>query len=186
LEEAFADLRLYVPGRRRSAQIAVTGSNRAGMVYRLPGCTLESRELAIRLDGRPGVETVLYREGEEAVARREGEELRFAPSDEGWAASGDSAILDYPHGLERAFAALANPNAGDLLVSAAPGFELVDLGGRHHLGGGSHGSLSAGDSEVPLLTIGVEGEPRGIVDLAPLVLENLGVQAGTTGAAQAA
>ena len=53
----------------------------------------------------------------------------------------------------------ANPNAGDVLVSAAPGYEFTDLAGRHHAGGGSHGSLLAGDSEVPMLTIGLEPIP---------------------------
>ena len=35
-----------------------------------------------------------------------------------------------------------NPNAGEVLVSAAPGWEFADLAGRHHVGGGSHGSLA--------------------------------------------
>ena len=41
------------------------------------------------------------------------------------------------------------PSAGDVLVSAAEGWELADAGGRHHLGGGSHGSLVAGDTLRP-------------------------------------
>jgi hypothetical protein len=76
----------------------------------------------------------------------------------------------------RSWAALANPYAGELLVCAAPGWEFADLAGRHHAGGGSHGSLSAGDSEVPLVTMGVDGEPRSITDLAPLVLRHFGVE----------
>ena len=39
---------------------------------------------------------------------------------------------------------LALAAGGELLVSAAEGWELADLGGRHHAGGGSHGSLVAG------------------------------------------
>jgi len=42
--------------------------------------------------------------------------------------------------------AAARSNAGEVLVSAAPGWEFADLGGRHHAGGGSHGSLAATDS----------------------------------------
>jgi hypothetical protein len=176
LEERFADLELFVPGRRRRSEVVVTASNRAGMIYRLASCPEEPAELATRLDGVPGIEIVLRREGELAVARREGEELRFARRNGGFEQSGDEAILaDCPDGLRRAWAALANPNAGDLIVSAAPGFEFVDLGGKSHLGGGSHGALAAGDSEVPLLTIGVEGTLGGITDIAPLVLGHLGV-----------
>ena len=74
-------------------------------------------------------------------------------------------------------AARRNPNAGDVLVSAAPGWEFRDLAGRHHAGGGSHGSLSAGDSEVPMLTVGLRGDPERIVDVAGAVLDHLGVRA---------
>ena len=83
--------------------------------------------------------------------------------------------LDQPDAAWRARSALANPNAGELLVSAAEGWELADLGGRHHAGGGSHGSLIAGDSLVPLVTVGLSGEPRRITDVAPAVLEHFGV-----------
>ena len=82
----------------------------------------------------------------------------------------------------RAWAALANPNAGEILVSAAEGYEFADIGGGHHVGGGSHGSLVAGDTEVPLLTVGVErvaglAPVRSIVEVAPLVLAHFGVTA---------
>jgi hypothetical protein len=154
----------------------VTASNRAAMVYRTRGCREDPRELAQRLDREPAAETVLFREGAEGVARREGEELRFRPGEDGWRTSGDRALLDHPNGLERAWAALGNPNAGELVVSAAPGFEFVDLGGRSHAGGGSHGSLTAGDSEVPMLAVGLDGEAASITDVAPLALRHFGVQ----------
>ncbi len=160
----------------RAAGVLVTASNRAGMVYRLPDCREDAAELARRLDGSAAAEVVLYREDGEAVARRQGEELRFAPADGGWRTSGDPSLLDQPDALERAWAALANPNAGELLVSPPLGVELTDLAGRSHLGGGSHGSLEAGDSMVPILTVGLEAEPRRIVDLAPLALEHFGVE----------
>jgi hypothetical protein len=68
-----------------------------------------------------------------------------------------------------------NPNAGDVVVSAAPGYEFADLAGRHHVGGGSHGSLDVGDSEVPMLTVGIDAMPRSIVDVAPAIIRHLGV-----------
>jgi hypothetical protein len=83
--------------------------------------------------------------------------------------------LDHPDAAWRARSALANPNAGELLVSAAEGWELADLGGRHHAGGGSHGSLMAGDSLVPLVTVGLRAEVRRITEVAPAVLEHFGV-----------
>ena len=165
LEQAFAE-----------ARVIVTASNRAGMVYRTARTREDARQLAARLDSEPGAETVLFLEGSEGIARREGEELRFAPAAEGWDTAGDRTILDHPDGLERAWAALQNPNAGELIVSAGDGAEFADLAGRSHLGGGSHGALAAADSEVPLLSVGLDAAPRSITDLAPLALEHFGVE----------
>jgi hypothetical protein len=173
--ERAVDLRPRYAGR---ADALVTASNRAAMVYALDGDGqgADARELALPLEAEPDVEVVLFREGDEAVARREREELRFAPEDGGWRTSGDESILEGPDAHVRAWAALANPNAGEVLACAAPGVEFVDLAGRHHAGGGSHGSLSAGDSEVPVLTAGLDWEPSSIVDIAPLALAHFGVE----------
>jgi predicted AlkP superfamily pyrophosphatase or phosphodiesterase len=175
LEQSLAGLSLA--GRRayRGSQVALTASNRAAMVYRLPGCPLESAELAERLEADRSVEVVCYRDGAEAVARRAGEELRFARTSEGWRTSGDEGLLDQPRALERLWSALASPNAGDVLISAAPGVEFADLGGRHHAGGGSHGSLERGDSEVPMLAVGIEHLPATIEEIAPAVLSYFGI-----------
>ena len=162
-------------GSFRDAGVIVTASNRAGMVYRTDAAREDTRELAARLDAEPGAEAVLFLEGSEAIARRGGEELRFAPSPGGWETSGDPALLPQPDALARAWAALHNPNAGELLVSAGDGVEFADLAGRSHLGGGSHGALAAADSEVPLLAVGLDAAPRSIIDLAPLALEHFGV-----------
>jgi hypothetical protein len=139
------------------ASDTVTASNRAGMIY-----TDDSRAAAATLDSVEAVDTTFFLEGGKVVARRDGDE--------------DPALLDeYPLGRERVTAALRNPNAGEVLVSAAPGVEFVDLGGRHHLGGGSHGSLVAGDSLVPMLTVGLDPPPDSITGVAPLVLSHFGV-----------
>jgi hypothetical protein len=177
--ERFARLQASYP--EGSGEVLALASNRAGMVYRLPGCREDARVLAERLDDEPAADVVLFHEEDAAVARREGAELRFAPEEDEWRLEGDAAVLDperYPNGLERSWRALAAPSAGDVLVSAAEGWELADGGGRHHLGGGSHGSLVAGDSYVPLLAAGLDvsfpPEPS-ITDVAPLVLAHFGV-----------
>jgi predicted AlkP superfamily pyrophosphatase or phosphodiesterase len=147
---------------RRIARLAldgtrVTASNRAAMLY-----GDDPRALAEALDGEPSVDVALFLEDGHAVARRGGVE--------------DLAILDdYPDGRARAEGALRNPNAGDVLVSAADGWEFLDLAGRHHLGGGSHGSLSRADSEVPMLTVGLGEPPASITQLKRLLLDHLGV-----------
>jgi len=160
----------------QDAGVIVTASNRAGMVYRTTKTRQDTRELAARLDAEVGAEAVLFLEGAEAVARRAGEELRFAPAASGWKTHGDHALLPQPDALARAWAALHNPNAGELVISAGDGVEFADLAGRSHLGGGSHGSLASTDSEVPLLTVALDSAPRGITDLAPLALEHFGVE----------
>jgi hypothetical protein len=164
--------------------VLALASNRAGMVYRLPGCRLTARALAERLEEEPSADVVLFREDGAAVARRAGAELRFAREGEAWRLEGDAAVLDperYPNGMERSWHALLAPTAGEVLVSATEGWELADGGGRHHLGGGSHGSLVAGDSYVPLVAAGLDEPPLppdpGITDLAPLVLAHFGVPA---------
>jgi len=137
--------------------IVVCASNRAAQVYLLPGARTDAATLARALDGEPSVEVTLRLEGDDAVVRREG-------------ADGCPDELDYPDADVRVRSALANPNAGDLLISAAEGWEFADLGGRHHTGGGSHGSLAAGDSLVPLLTIGIEADIGRITEITPAVL----------------
>jgi hypothetical protein len=156
--------------------IVVTGSNRAGQVYLMPEARVDAPALARALDGEASVEVSLRREADDAVARRAGEELRFRPGPGGWETSGDLGLLDQPDALHRSWSALANPNAGELLVSAAAGWEFADLGGRHHAGGGSHGSLVEGDSVVPLLTADVDGSLPRITDVMPAVLSHFGVE----------
>jgi hypothetical protein len=145
----------------------VTASNRAAMVY-----TDDARRVAERLDAQPAAGIVLFLEDGRVVARRDGDE--------------DDALLDdVPDGHARAGAALRNPNAGEVLVSAAPGWEFVDLAGRHHRGGGSHGSLEAADSEVPMLTVGLDGAPASITGIKGLITAHFGLAAtapGITGA----
>jgi hypothetical protein len=112
-----------------------------------------------------------------AAVSGSGIELRFRPGAEvhdrrgrGWELDGDPAALsaridagaflsdEYPDALARLWAALTNPNAADILLSLAPGWECVDWGGADHLPGGSHGSLHAEDSLGALLTVGLDGE----------------------------
>jgi hypothetical protein len=145
----------------------------------------------------------------EAAVSREGAELRFRPGSEvrdlrgrSWDVDGDLAAVaatvedgvlrseTYPDPLGRLWSALTAPQSGDILVSAALGFELVDWGGVTHCPGGSHGSLHAGDSLAPLLLCGLEGVSPGdreqwaLRDVAEIVLDHFG--AGDDGARPAA
>jgi predicted AlkP superfamily pyrophosphatase or phosphodiesterase len=137
------------------APALVTASNRAAMIY-----TDEPRIAAASLDAVAAVDTAFFLEDGAVVALRAGDE--------------DAALLDeYPLGRERVEAALRNPNAGQVLVSAALGWEFTDLAGSHHAGGGSHGSLHAGDSTVPMLGIGI-APPARTIDIKDALLAHLG------------
>lgn len=132
----------------------LTASNRAAMVY-----TASPRVVAERLDDQPAAGIVLFAEDGRLVVRRDGDE--------------DLAILDSsPDGHARAEAAVRNPNSGEVLVSAAAGWEFADLAGGSHLGGGSHGSLDAADSEVPMLTVGLGPPPASITGIKQLVVDH--------------
>jgi hypothetical protein len=138
----------------------------------------------------------------EAVVERDGAVLRFRPGavvvdarGERWDIDGDpSALLgeitgpdsrfessEYPDAIARLWAALTAPHAGEILISAAEGYEFVDWGGVTHCPGGSHGALAAGDSLGPLLLCGFEDGIEGrreqwaISDVAELVLEHFGI-----------
>ena len=141
--------------------------------------------------------------GAEAVVSSNGHELRFRPGSRHrdrrgaeWDLSGDSGALAaevsggrfdserYPDALARLWSALTSPHAGDVLVSAADGYECVDWGGVSHVGGGSHGALSREDSLAPLLFVGCgPRRPRrnpqwALRDLAPVILGHFGVGRG--------
>jgi hypothetical protein len=89
----------------------------------------------------------------------------------------------YPDGLGRLYSAMCAPHSGDLMVSATLGYECLDWGGAAHIGGGSHGSLRAEDSEGPLLFVGCgpdsadERDQWGLQDVAPVIREHFRRQA---------
>ncbi len=103
----------------------------------------DARALAARLDGEESAETVLFLEGDEARSRGATARSCASRPADGLDTSGDEAVLGYPDGLERAWAALHNPNAGEVIVSAAPGSSSPTSPAVITSGGGSHGSLRA-------------------------------------------
>ena len=85
----------------------------------------------------------------------------------------------YPDALGRVWSALTCPTSGDVLLSAAPGYEFADWGGVDHVGGGSHGSLHRVDSlgRAGLLRrrrARTTTAPWSIADVAPMVRAHFG------------
>ncbi len=195
-------------GSGREPRIAVCPSQRAAMVYSLNEderdamrASVTTRALAIE-----GIDLVMWLERDAHEAPREAVlasagrgELRFAPEGAAqdprgrrWSIEGQLGVLggraedgvlvtpDYPDALARVWSALTCPTSGEVLLSAADGFEFIDWGRQAHVGGGSHGSLHASDSLGALLFSGLalpEREPAqwAIRDVAPMVLQHFDV-----------
>ena len=188
--------------RPEAAQLAVSPTGRAAHVYLLPGEGERADPAAVRttLATIEGVDLVCHRDGEWAVVERDSASLRFQPGKgvrdlrgAGWKIDGDLGALAagiekgtldsqaYPDPLGRVWSALAAPQAGDFVLSLTPGYEAVDWGGVSHAGGGSHGSLHAGDSLGPLLFVGCgpdradERRQWALRDVAPAVRGHFGL-----------
>ena len=170
---------------RERPHLAICPSQRAAMLYVLDEEERErsTPRLAQRAVGIKGVELAMWLSRDvhgapaEAVLQRpDGHELRFAPGgDVGdergrtWRLDGALTVLDaelrdgrlhapdHPDALGRIWAALTCASSGEVLLSAASGYEFLDLGGQAHVGGGSHGSLRAEDSLGAAIVCGVDG-----------------------------
>ena len=207
LDAAFSDFAVATPAASNGgAEVALSPAQRAAMIYALdPDAREQLVERSVEVAGElDGVDLVMWLTGEdraEAVVRSEAGELRFAPGGEledergsSWSVEGERSVLDlrvdsgrvtseeYPNALERVWSGLRCETAGDVLLSAAPGYEFVDWGGADHVGGGSHGSLHRSDSLGALMWCGTGPETRAtrdrwsLLDVAPMVRQHFGVQ----------
>jgi len=204
LNNAFAGFSIATQSASRSigAEVALSPAQRSAMVYALDE---DRRDQVIdrsisTVEELEGIDLVLWLDDGEAVVRGERGELRFAPGSDvedsrgqRWSVEGELATLDaeiregrfisseYPNALARIWSALGCPTAGDVLLSAAPGYEFVDWGGADHVGGGSHGSLHRSDSLGALLWCGTGPDTRdareqwSLLDVAPMVRDHFGL-----------
>jgi predicted AlkP superfamily pyrophosphatase or phosphodiesterase len=206
LDVALEDFAIASPGAAGStgAEIAVSPAQRSAMIYVL--AEDRKRELVERcavavgeLDGVDLVISLSDSGHREAVVRSGRGELRFAAGgelidDRGalWSVEGELAALgasvsdgrflsqDYPDALGRIWSALHCRTSGDVLLSAAPGYEFVDWGGSDHVGGGSHGSLHRSDSLAALLWCGTGPDSRdahvqwSLQDVTPMIRAHFG------------
>ena len=148
----------------------MTASNRVAMVYRLDARPRAGRRIAERMLESPAAELAMFAEDGWLVVRRGGGELRFrrGPGEADARGNRVHRRRATPTCCTRSCTRTRSsgsrgcslcPAAGDVIVSAAPGYEFADSGGAHHAGGGSHGSLRAEDSIVPLITAGFAQRP---------------------------
>src|SRR5438067_9551736 len=198
------------PARAQEPRLAVCPSQRAAMVYALRESERDAMRasVATRALAIEGIEHVMWlardaheQPSEGIIASPLHGELRFSPGGPlqdsrgaSWNVEGALAALAasvhdghlstpaYPDALARVWAALTCPTSGEVLLSAAPGYEFLDWGRQAHVGGGSHGSLHASDSLGALVLCGVESPRRepgrwAIRDVASLVLDHFGLAA---------
>ncbi len=201
LDQAFAEFDVATPSPSRSigSDVALSPAQRSAMIYVLDSEHAQRvRERAIEaVRELDGVDLIISLEGDgapEAVVRSRRGELRFTPGGDlqdarggRWSVEGELGALrleiqdgrilstEYPDALARAWSTLNCPTAGDVLLSAAPGYEFVDWGGADHVGGGSHGSMHRSDSLGALLWCGTGPDSRrvrdqwSLRDVAPMV-----------------
>jgi hypothetical protein len=187
------------------AEIALCPNSRAAMVYvldrdRRSELVTRVEDTLLAVDGVDLTLSMTDHPDGEARVRSERGELRFAPRGdltdrrgEHWSVEGDLDALAltvrdgrvesplYPDALGRVWSALRCPTSGDVLASAAPGYEFLDWGKAHHVGGGSHGSLHAVDSEATLLWCGTGPDSTDaraqwtLRDIVPMVRDHFGL-----------
>ncbi len=204
---AFADFSVLPPGGARAGtpEIALCPSSRSAQVYVLdrdarPALIPRVERVLLAQEGVDLVMSMTDHPDGEAAVRSAAGELRFAPRGDltdrrwrSWSVDGDRSVLGlttadgrlvssrYPDALGRVWSALRCRTAGEVLASAKPGYEFLDWGRAHHVGGGSHGSLHAVDSLGSLLWCGTgPGSPRSreqwsLRDVVPLVLDHFGL-----------
>jgi hypothetical protein len=196
---------------REDDEIAVCPNSRAAQVYVLDRSSrrklipriertmlaLEGVDLVMRMGDHPDGEAIVRGERSRGV-----KEVRFAPRGDlvdargaRWSVEGDLDLLGlkieddqlrsatYPDALSRVWSALRCPTSGEVLASARPGYEFLDWGGAHHVGGGSHGSLHANDSNAVLIWTGTGPEKSSreqwaLRDITPMALAHFGVEPG--------
>jgi hypothetical protein len=198
-----------LPASRAGAEgskVAVCPNSRAAQVYVLDRDDRRKLvpKIADTLLALEGVDLVLtmtdHPDGEASIRGSRRREVRFAPGgdlEDGrggrWHAEGDLDLLalqvrdgrlssaTYPDALARAWSALRTRTAGEVLASAKPGYEFLDWGGAHHVGGGSHGSLHANDSLGSLIWCGTgpdsadAREQWSLRDIVPMITDHFQV-----------
>lgn len=192
--DGFVQLR---PGRGREpfgdADLAAAGNGRVAFVY----LHEDRRERLLRPVARAileakGVDQVIWREDEVYVVDSDRGTLRF------WAGEGDMLVderenkwcvrgdleavggvieggrlrtPEYPLALWRIKEALDLKRVGDLVATMRLTYEVKDIGGGHHKGGGDHASLHVQDSVVPFMsTLGDPPLRPSTVDVMPHIV----------------
>jgi len=179
----------------RSKELALCPNERMAHLYILKEDRQTLSTLVELLASDIRIDQVVWKEGVRCQVRRGGESGRLSFWEGGeltdiygarWGYEGDLNLVggqlkgglllfdDYPDAFGRLFSCLGARHAGNIIITARPGFEFGGEGAPEHPGCGSHGSLHRDDSLVPLVVTGAHNlfSPR-LTDLYPLILSEL-------------
>ena len=180
LEDVLDDFNLVDPGRGTEplegdgCDLAVAGNGRLGFVYLHEDRKSFLHPAVVKsLLEAPGMDQVMFKTGSMYEVHTHRGVLRFEATEEGgvvdergnqWKLHGELGAVgavvedggvrtpEYPLAMWRIQGALDLDRMGDIVVTTRLGYEIKDLAGSDHSGGGDHGSLHAQDSIVPFMS----------------------------------
>ncbi len=181
LEDALADFNLVDPSRgdepldKDGTEAACAGNGRLGFVYlNSDRKSFLHNAIVKTLENCNGIDQVMFKERDVYFVHTNRGRLKFWSSrdracvvderGERWKYDGDLGVIggviekgrirtpEYPLAMWRIASALDLDRTGDMVVTTRLGYEVKDIAGGDHKGGGDHGSLHAQDSIVPFMS----------------------------------
>jgi hypothetical protein len=204
LDEILDDFSRVEPGKGEEPfednDVACAGNGRVGFVYLNEGRKDVLRSPVVdALAESPGIDQVIWKESGSYIVRSDRGKIRFREPDgdavvdergNKWAFEGDLGAIDgviqgnaietpsYPLAMWRIACAVDLERMGDIVVTTKLTYELCDLAGGDHRGGGDHASLHAADSIVPFIsTLDAVPDHPSTVDVVPHILNHFRSQA---------
>jgi hypothetical protein len=199
LEEILGDFKQVRTKRGKEEfgrnDVALAGNGRVGFIYLNELKREKLRQPVIEsLAKHVAIDQVIWRDGDAYCVRSDRGFLRFWRSraggvvderDHKWEYEGDLGTLsgvveesrirtpEYPLAMWRIRSALDLDRVGDVVVTTNLTYELKDLAGGHHKGGGDHASLHVQDSIVPFIsTLSEPPLHPTTVDVVPHIVEH--------------
>jgi predicted AlkP superfamily pyrophosphatase or phosphodiesterase len=198
LHDVLADFELVRPQRGKErfkdSDAACAGNGRVAFFYLHPGKKERLHPAVVRtLQEVDGFDQIMWRDNGSYVVSSARGKVRFWPGNDGvrdergnrWGFEGDLDALggvvegrslttpEYPLALWRIKGALDCRRIGDIVATTKLTYEVKDLAGGHHRGGGDHASLHAQDSTVPLVsTLGELPANPSTVDVLPHIVRH--------------
>jgi hypothetical protein len=185
------------PGKEHmdGRDLAAAGNGRVGFVYlNQKRAKKLLRPVTDALVSWNGIDQVMWRERDGYVVSSSRGRVWFSQADytgvvdergNRWRYEGDLAAIDgfveendirtpeYPLAMWRIKSALDLDRIGDVVVTTRLTYELRDLGGANHKGGGDHASLHVQDSMVPFVsTLDEPPLHPSTVDVAPHIIKH--------------